>query len=212
MSSACDAAVVTDLSRRRTRVPPQSGHGFRLDAGDLLVIVDPQGEQVADLTCFPQDDLTDGLSSGRTMDYNSSLRMGIGSTLWSRRSRRLMTITEDTCGVHDIMLTPCSDEMFAILHGHQGHHPSCLENLVNALAPEGVLERDIASTFNVFMNVAIEPNGRLVVLPPVSKPGSRTVLRAEVPLLAGVTACSAELSNNGSFKPIDVEVIPRDQR
>jgi uncharacterized protein YcgI (DUF1989 family) len=193
----------------RARIEPQSGLALRLDTGDRLVIVDPEGEQVSDLSCFAQQDLTDGLSSGRTMDYNASMRMRTGSTLWSRQSRRLMTIVEDTCGVHDILLTPCSPEMFAILHGHTGHHPSCLENLVTALAPHGVEERDIASTLNVFMNVAVEPNGDLVVLPPVSKAGAHTVLRAETPLVAGITACSAELSNNGSFKPIDVEVIPR---
>jgi uncharacterized protein YcgI (DUF1989 family) len=174
-----------------------------------LVIIDPHGEQVSDVTCMRQEDLTDGLSSGRTMDYNSSMRMRTGSTLWSRQSRQLMTIVEDTCGVHDILLAPCSPEMFSILHGHIGHHPSCLGNLVAALTPHGVEERDIASTLNVFMNVAVEPNGDLVVLPPVSRRGAHTVLRAEMPVVAGITACSAEMSNNGSFKPIDVEVIPR---
>jgi hypothetical protein len=31
-------------------------------------------------------------------------------------------------------------------------------------------------------------------------------LRAEMDLIVGVTACSAEKSNNYSFKPIDVEI------
>ena len=191
----------------RRRIPPQSGTAVLLDAGDLLVVVDPEGEQVADLCCFPQDDLTDGLSSGRTIDYNATIHLTTGSVLWSRRSRRLMTIVQDTCGVHDILLTPCSAEMFTILHDHAGHHPSCLENLATALAPHGVVERDIASTLNVFMNVVVGADGDVAVLPPTSGPGERTVLRAEVPLVAGLTACSAEQSNNGSFKPIDLKVI-----
>ncbi len=195
------------VSGERVRIPPQSGHAVRLGTGDLLVIADPSGEQVADLTCFPQDDLTDGLSSGRTMDYNATVRLTTTNVLWSRHSRRLMTIVEDSCGVHDILLTPCSNEMFAILHGHTGHHPSCLENLVTALTPLGVEERDVGSTFNVFMNVEVRPDGRLVVLPPLSTPGAAVVLRAELPLVCGVTACSAEQSNNGSFKPIDIEVV-----
>ncbi len=191
----------------RERIPPQSGTAVVLDEGDLLTIVDPQGEQVADLTCFPRDDLTDGLSSGRTLDYNGTLRLTTGSVLWSRRSRRLMTLVEDTCGVHDILLAPCSDDMFSILHGHQGHHPSCLENLSGSLAPLGVDERHITSTFNVFMNVEVGPAGAITVAPPLSRAGARTVFRAEVALVAGVTACSAEQSNNGTFKPIDIEVI-----
>jgi uncharacterized protein YcgI (DUF1989 family) len=196
-------------SSLRARIAPQSGTAVSLERGDLLVIIDPQGEQVADLTCFPQDDLTDGLSCGRTLDYNSVLRLSTGDALWSRRSRKVMTIAEDTCGVHDILLAPCSNDMFAILHGHQGHHPSCLENLSHSLAPLGVEERDITATFNVFMNVTVDRAGRIAVRPPLSTAGARTVFRAEVALLAGVTACSAEQSNNGTFKPIDIEVIVR---
>ena len=191
----------------RERIAPQTGTAVALDEGDLLVIVDSQGEQVADLTCFPREDLTDGLSSGRTIDYNGTLHLTTGNVLWSRRSRRLMTIAEDTCGLHDILLAPCSDDMFTILHGHRGHHPSCLENLSRSLAPLGVEERDITSTFNVFMNVTVNDAGEISVQAPLSAAGARTVFRAEVPLVAGVTACSAEQSNNGTFKPIDIEVI-----
>ena len=193
---------------RRERIPPQSGLALGLNAGDLLVIVDPQGEQVADLACFRRDDLTDGLSAGRTLDYNGTVRLTTGSTLWSRHSRRLMSIVEDRCGVHDILLTPCSAEMFTTPHGHQGYHPSCLDNLVNALDGYGVQERDLNATFNVFMNVALEPDGALTVLAPVSKPGTHTVFRAVVDIVVGVAACSAELANNRAFKPIDIEVIP----
>lgn len=35
-------------------------------------------------------------------------------------------------------------------------------------------------------------------------------LRAEMDLVVGVTACSAEKSNNHSFKPIDLEVRGED--
>ena len=54
--------------------------------------------------------------------------------------------------------------------------------------------------------VEIRPSGELCILPPRSRAGDSLVLRAEMDLIVGVTACSAELSNNGSFKPIDLEV------
>jgi uncharacterized protein YcgI (DUF1989 family) len=46
----------------------------------------------------------------------------------------------------------------------------------------------------------------LEIGPPWSKPGDFMDLRAEMDLIVGVTACSAEMSNNYSFKPIDLEV------
>ena len=44
--------------------------------------------------------------------------------------------------------------------------------------------------------------------PPLSKAGDRIELRAEMDLVCALTACSAEGSNNGTFKPIDFEIIP----
>jgi uncharacterized protein len=32
------------------------------------------------------------------------------------------------------------------------------------------------------------------------------MLRAEMDMYVGLTACSAEMSNNGTFKPIDAEI------
>jgi uncharacterized protein YcgI (DUF1989 family) len=110
-------------------------------------------------------------------------------------------------GRHDFLLTPCSPETFTILYRTSGHHPSCFENLVVNLAPFGIAPDAIPTTFNVFMNVEVGPTGELAILPPRSRAGDYLLLRAEMDMLVGVTACSAELSNNGTFKPIDVELF-----
>jgi uncharacterized protein YcgI (DUF1989 family) len=56
------------------------------------------------------------------------------------------------------------------------------------------------------MNAEMSPEGDLKVLPPVSKAGDYIEFRAEMDLIVGLTACSAELSNNWSFKPIGYQV------
>ena len=60
--------------------------------------------------------------------------------------------------------------------------------------------------FNIFMHVAVEADGRIAVLPPLSKPGDHVRLRAEMPLVVAMTACSAGQSNNFRYKPIDFRV------
>ena len=109
-------------------------------------------------------------------------------------------------GRHDFLLTPCSPDTFRIIYGTTGHHPSCFANLVTALAPYGIAPDTIPTTFNIFMNVDVAPNGALGFLPPRSRAGDCIVLRAEMDMIVGITACSAEITNNGSFKPIDVEL------
>ncbi len=74
------------------------------------------------------------------------------------------------------------------------------------VAPFGIAADDIPTTFNAFMNVDVLASGELKIGPPLSKPGDFLDLRAEMDLVVGVTACSAEMSNNYSFKPIEVEI------
>lgn len=191
------------------RIPPQSGVAFKLRASEVLRIYDPLGEQVADLFAFADGDHRCSLSSGRSIDYASRIYLTTGDTLYANDSRAMFRILEDTVGRHDFLLTPCSQEMFEILYRHQGHHPSCFENLYRALGEFGIQPEQIGTTFNVFMNVQVAADGTVAVKPPLSRAGDYIELRAEMNLICGLTSCSAENSNNGSFKPIDYEIITR---
>jgi uncharacterized protein YcgI (DUF1989 family) len=57
------------------------------------------------------------------------------------------------------------------------------------------------------MNAKIDPQGKVTVSVPRSKSGDYIDLRAERDMVCGLTACSAEGSNNGRFKPIDFCVL-----
>ena len=195
----------------RFRLEPQTGHGFRLLPGQILRVIDPEGEQVADLTAFAADGSGEWLSSGRSIDYANSIYLTTGHTLYSNMSRPMFTILRDMVGRHDFLLTPCSLEMFNKLYGIDGDHPSCFSNLESALTPFGIHHNAIPTTLNIFMNVEIDPaSGELTIGPPLSRPGDYLELRAEMDLIVGLTACSAEKSNNQRFKPIDAEIFQID--
>ena len=205
----------------RYRIAPSSGVAFRLRAGQRLTVIDPEGEQVSDLLAFADGSGADGsggadvgewLSSGRTFDYEETVRITTGNRLWSNRSRPMLTVEADMCGVHDFLLTPCSPEMYRLLYGldEDHEHPSCLTNLARHLGPYGVDRDRVPTTFNIFMNVPLRPDGSLSVEPPTSRPGDAITFRAELDLVVGLTACAAEGTNNGRLKPIDFEVLPAD--
>lgn len=196
------------------RLAPQTGTALLLKQGKVLRVTDPQGEQVSDLMAFAANESGDGvarplewLSSGRTLDYAETIYLSTGNVLYSQNSRPLLTIIKDTCGRHDFLLTPCSPETFSIIYKNTEYHPSCYENLWRNLAPFGVEPQEIPTSFNLFMNVTVDgTTGKLSVLPPTSKAGDYIELRAERDLVIGLTACSAEMSNNYSFKPIDYQI------
>ena len=188
-------------------IPPRSGTAFELPRGRRLTVIDPQGQQVADLLAYAKDDPREVVSNGRTFDYEETIALTAGNMLWSNRSHRMLEIVEDTVGKHDFLLTPCSRATFRHFYPDKPEHRGCFGNLAEALAPYGIEEDDIPVAFNVFMNVPVEGgSGRLQVDPPTSKAGDRIVFEAQMDCIIGLTACSAYASNGGSFKPIHYRI------
>jgi uncharacterized protein YcgI (DUF1989 family) len=189
-------------------IAPRSGVAFELARGQRLRVIDPEGEQVADLLAYNRHDIGEVISSGRSLDYASCIYLSTGHSLYSNRSNVLLDIVEDTVGRHDFLLTPCSAQMFRILYGDSDPHRGCFGNLAAALQPYGVLPDAIPTAFNVFMNVPVDgQTGRLRVDPPLSKAGDYIVFEARMDLVIGLTACSAGQSNNFRYKPIHYEVF-----
>lgn len=190
-------------------IAPKSGIAFQIRKGDLLKVIDPKGEQVADLVAYNMADLGEAISSGRSLDYASRIFLTTGDAIYSNRSNVMLRIVEDTVGRHDFLLTPCSKDTFRIIYGDEKPHGGCFENLANALGPFGVSPDQIPIAFNVFMNVVVDADtGTLRVDPPKSRGGDYVVFRAEMDLIIGLTACSALQSNNFAFKPIHYEIMP----
>ena len=189
------------------KIAPRSGTAFTLAAGERLIVIDPEGEQVADLLAFNRHDVREAISSGRTIDYASRIYLTTGDALYSNRSNVMLSIVEDTVGRHDFLLTPCSREMFRIIYGDPDPHQGCFGNLAEALDRFGIGEDSIPAAFNCFMNVPVDgTTGEIRVLPPLSRPGDHITFQAEMDLVIGLTACSAGQSNNFAYKPIHYRI------
>lgn len=176
--------------------------------GQRLKIIDLQGEQVSDFVCFNQHDTREYLSSGRTIDYAETIFLTKGNPFYSNRSNIMFQIIEDTVGRHDFLLTPCSSDTFRIIYGHTHPHRGCLGNLSESLKDYGITSDQVPICFNIFMHVTVDGDtGKIAVLPPKSKAGDFVIIEAQMDLIVGMTACSAEMSNNYSFKPIGYQLL-----
>lgn len=184
-------------------IPPRSGVSFILKKDQRLKVVDVEGEQVSDFICYNLHDKAEYLSSGRTIDYAETIYLTKGNLFYSNRSNVMFEMIEDTVGQHDFLLTPCSAEMFRIIYGDTNPHRGCFGNLCEELKEYGIQPDNIPTCFNIFMNVPVDGvTGKVSVLPPKSKAGDYVILHAKMDLIVGMTACSAGMSNNFSFKPI----------
>ena len=189
-------------------IEPRTGVAFILKKGEQLKVTDLKGEQVSDFVCFNLNDKREYLSSGRTIDYAETIFLTKGYSFYSNRSNIMFEIKEDAVGRHDFLLTACSADTFRIIYGHKTPHRGCFGNLSEVLQPFGILPDEIPICFNIFMHVTVNgETGKIAVLPPKSKPLDFIIIEATMDLIVGMTACSAEMSNNYSFKPIGYEII-----
>ncbi|MGB8373944.1 MAG: urea carboxylase-associated family protein, partial [Salegentibacter sp.] len=173
-------------------IEKQSGAAFRIKKGQKLKVIDPQGEQVSDMVLFNSEDTREKISSGKTLDFEESILISKGNFLWSNRSHKMMKILEDTNGRNDFLLAPCSPETFQIMYKNNEYHPSCFENLYTNLAKFDIEPDDIPTAFNIFMNVQFQQDGKISVDVPMSNAGDYVLFEAQMDLIVGLTACSAE--------------------
>ena len=184
---------------------PRGRTGFALNAGDTVRIVDVEGQQVADLVCFAREDTAEKLSVHNTALIQGTIYISTGHNLFSDRCRKLMTITADTCGRHDLLAGSCSEGTNRYRYG-VANTPNCRSNMEAALKPFGIPLREIPYSFNIFMNVPIE-DGRIYIKEPTSRPGDYIDLKAETDLIVGISNCPQERNPCNAFKPTRVGVI-----
>ena len=182
------------------------GVAFEARTGDCITVVDVEGKQVADFFAFHTADAGEFLSTGVTIDVNGSVKVRLGDRIYSNRYRPMFTIIEDDVQEHDLLYPSCKQEMYEFLYGSEPGHPNCQDNLNDHLARFGFPRQGIFHPFNIFMHTAILPDGRVAVEEPVSGPGDRITLRAEMDAVVGIAACSAGESkcNGGDCSPIRV--------
>ena len=191
---------------QRQRIPAAGSAGLRLSRGEHLRIIDIEGGQTGDLMAFSRDG-GERLSNGRSFDYNGKVYLSTGDVLWSDRSSPMLTIVEDGVGRHDFLYSSCSLEMYRIQYGVSGYHANCYDNLLTALRELGIEPDSLPTAFNFFLNVEVQPDGRLKILEPKCQPGDSMVLRAEMDLVIALSACPASTCNGGAPpRPLAFEV------
>lgn len=189
-------------------VPPQSGGVVRLATGQLLTIIDVEGEQVADLFAVRADDRDEWLSASHTRGRNWRLFPDVGGVFVASSYRPLLTFVEDgSPGFHDAQFSACDPLMYQSL-GFVGYHPSCAENFRIAADSIGWHPTHVPDPINFFQRTPVGTDGALTTLPAATKAGDFVTLRAEDDIDVIVTACSMDLKdiNGGRCTPILLEV------
>jgi uncharacterized protein len=199
------------VSARTILVGAASAEAFAVPAGWLVRVTDPEGSQVGDLFCVASGDPAERFSQARTRVYLQRVCLSAGDQLWSTRDRPVLTLVEDTVGVHDMLFCGCSAHVFETFLDSPGK-TGCLDHLADALEPYGVARDAVEAPLDLFMATEIRPDGTLAIHRSPSRAGDHVLLRAETDLVLALAACADDVTacNGGRCGPLLVDLLPPD--
>ena len=190
-------------------IPATRAKAFEVKRGQVLNIVQVEGPQMVDAVFLNARDLREVFHAGWTVALN--MINGTGTMrkvakLYSKppRDNLMLVVVEDPVGVHLAWNGGRCSRGFYEGIGRPNHR-NCQDNLAEALAPYGLGEDDVPDVFNAFMNVEGIEQGRFETVMPVSRKGDHISLRAEMDILAAVSACPFDLLYTP--RPLQIQIV-----
>ena len=202
-----NSTVATDVILDEV-VPACSPWSAVVRTGQVLDIIDLQGNQAVDCLLYSADDHTERYSAQATIAAARNIFLTTGSVLRTDAGNPLMTVVADDVGNHDTIAGACSKESNTLRYGHHtAHQHACVENFLTAASKWGLGKRDLVSNINWFMYVPVEPDGTLGIVDGMSAPGKRVSLRAEIDTLVLVSNCPQINNPCNGFNPTPVRMV-----
>ncbi len=186
-------------------IPAREHWSGTLTSGQMVRIVDLEGEQGVDFLVYNAHDHLDRYAAADTMKINGKFFIEQGCMLYSINCTPLMTVVTDTCGKHDTIGGCCSDAINRTRYSAPGQR-NCRDNFLSELAKHGMDERDMVANLNFFAYVPIGPGGEMDFRPPISKPGDHVDLRAETDVLTIISNCPQINNPAAGFNPTPIQV------
>ena len=185
-------------------IQPQSGIRIDVRKGQRIEIIDVEGGQVADFFAEIKGTHDEYVSPSVTIDCNETIKIEVGSIIYSNQYKPMFRVESDDVGAHDLLFPSCSKNMYDFFYQNGLNHPKCLDNINHALGTE----RTIIQPINFFMNTVVDENGKIQIKKPLSKAGDRIVLMALVDCVLGISACSVSEcdTNSGRCTAIAVKI------
>jgi len=182
----------------------------RVKKGQVLRILDLEGNQAVDTLFYNAHDTAERYSANDTLRAQGNIYLTTGSQLLSNDGNVMLTIVADTCGRHDTLGGACASESNTVRYALEKRFMhSCRDNYLLALAESDtdMTKRDLVSNVNFFMNVPVTPSGGLSFADGISAPGKYVELRAEMDLYVLISNCPQINNPCNAYNPTPAQLI-----
>ena len=192
---------------RRRRVAARAPWSHVVRRGQMLRIVDLEGNQAVDFLLYAADDPRRALQRARTRwPRSATCSSTTGTVLRSNEGTPMMTHRRST------VRAPRHDRRRVLAESNTlryGHHTKSPARLRRQLPPRARPRAAWASAtscrnINWFMNVPVEADGTLGIVDGISAPGLSVELRAEIDVIVVVSNCPQINNPCNGFDPTPV--------
>jgi uncharacterized protein len=205
MNAAIETIVRGDVVYDRV-VPARSPWGHVVNQGEVLRLIDLEGQQAVDFLCYDAHDPSDRYNAMNTIKVQGGIYVEKGTILYADSGNALFAVIADTCGRHDTIYGCCSEANNFLRYGIRNTE-NCYDNFHKALAPFGLGRTSIVGNINFFMSVPVTAEGKAGVADGVSKPGSYVDLRAERDVIAVLSNCPQMHNPCNGYNPTPIRAI-----
>ncbi len=185
--------------------------------GNAVRLTDIQGGANVSALFYNAADGKERYNMGDTLKIQHISYLCAGRCIYSDMGRILMSITEDSCGWHDVICGVSDKELIERRFGkkpyqdcHNGFHRNGYDSLLIELAKHGMGRRDFTETVNFFSKVRVDREGALSFVEKFSQPGDSVVLRAEIDTLLILDAGMHPLNPAPAYqaRPVRLTLTP----
>jgi uncharacterized protein YcgI (DUF1989 family) len=190
---------------------PISGKAVPIYAGEVLRIIQIEGEQCVDFNAFNLHDYKERMDVGSSRG-STGFRPKKGDILCSNppRYRPMIGILEmsPTCQT-DVLGRTCHATLFEMSFGLE-RHTNCQDTIAESISEYGLTPDDVHDSFNMWMNSEWDSTGKVWTIANTGRKGDFVDLVAFFDILAVPLICGSgdiRWTSNFSFKPIQIKVL-----
>jgi uncharacterized protein len=190
---------------------PISGKAVPIYAGEVLRIIQIEGEQCVDFNAFNLHDYKERMDVGSSRS-STGFRPRKGDILCSNppRYRPMIGILEmsPTCQT-DVLGRTCHATVFEMSFGFE-RHTNCQDTIAESISEYGLTPDDVHDSFNMWMNSEWDSTGKMWTMANTGRKGDFVDLVAFFDILAVPLICGSgdiRWTSNFSLKPIQIKVF-----
>lgn len=206
--TALDGAPIAPSDVIATSTVPGGWYtSLLLARGQALRLINQDGKAAASLLAWNARDPSERLNHADTIKVQWTTELRKGRVLFSDMGRVILSIIEDTCGRHDVLVGGSTAASTQTRYGDDPGQRNTRDNLILAAGKHGLGRADMPPVVTFFAPTVVGAKGEIGWNEAGRRAGDFVDLRAEMDLIVALSACPHPLDPGPAYAPGDLGLV-----